>query len=141
MQNKNYVKCMKMENRDFEKQWNNCKEVYTKAKCPLDNNELEGIINRAMTATQHTASKPNTKSRRLWIWAGRHGKSFRVFRPKRLLPIHLRFLRYGGSIGPRFRVRVRSACPLSGFLRLRQVFGDGKECRWTCAHCRVFCRL
>jgi hypothetical protein len=58
-----------MENRDFEKQWNNCKEVYTKAKCPLDNNELEGIINRAMTATQHTASKPNTKSRRLWIWS------------------------------------------------------------------------
>lgn len=58
-----------MENRDFEKQWNNCKEVYMKAKCPLDNNELEGIINRAMTATQYSASKPNAKSRRLWIWS------------------------------------------------------------------------
>ena len=58
-----------MENRDFDKQWNNCKEAYTKAKCPLDSNELEGFINQAMTATQYSASKPNAKSRRLWIWS------------------------------------------------------------------------
>ena len=58
-----------MENRDFDKQWNNCREAYTKAKCPLDSNELEGFINRAMTATQYSASKPNAKSRRLWIWS------------------------------------------------------------------------
>ena len=58
-----------MENRDFEKQWNNCKEVYAKAKCPLGNNELEEFINRAMMETQHTAAKPNAKSRRLWVWS------------------------------------------------------------------------
>ena len=58
-----------MENRDFEKQWNNCKEAYTKAKCPLGNNELEEFINRAMMETPHTAAKPNAKNRRLWVWS------------------------------------------------------------------------
>ena len=58
-----------MENRDFDKQWNNCKEVYPKAKCPLNNDELEIFINRAMTATQYPAAKPKPKSRRLWIWS------------------------------------------------------------------------
>lgn len=58
-----------MENRDFDKQWNNCKEAYTKAKCPLDSNELEGFINQAMTATQHTAAKPQVKSRKVWVWS------------------------------------------------------------------------
>lgn len=58
-----------MENRDFEKQWNNCKEVYAKAKCPLNNDELEIFINQAMTATQYPAAKLKPKSRRLWTWS------------------------------------------------------------------------
>ena len=58
-----------MENRDFEKQWNNCKESYKKAKCPLDSNELDGFINKAMETTPYSAGKPKAKTGKVWIWS------------------------------------------------------------------------
>ncbi|MBO7201162.1 MAG: hypothetical protein J6V54_07210 [Bacteroidales bacterium] len=56
-----------MKNKDFDKQWNNCKEEYKKAKCPLDSNDLDRFITRAMETTQNPATKP--KTRNVWIWS------------------------------------------------------------------------
>ena len=58
-----------MKNKDFEKQWNNCKEVYKKAKCPLDSNELDVLINKAMETTPYPADKTKAKTRKVWIWS------------------------------------------------------------------------
>ena len=58
-----------MKNKDFDKQWNDCKEVYKKAKCPLDSNELNEFIGKALSMPQYTIPGSRAKSKKVWLWS------------------------------------------------------------------------